>query len=76
MASSGEASQLPPNAFEDRSATVIGVVTFCLFFATCMVGLRLWTRKKLINQLGIDDYACLAALVSSPSFAFSYVLVR
>ncbi|KAK0725554.1 hypothetical protein B0H67DRAFT_659165 [Lasiosphaeris hirsuta] len=63
MASSGQAPQLPPNALEDRAATVIGVVAFCLLFATCMVGLRIWTRKKIINQLGLDDYACVAGLL-------------
>ncbi|KAK3681816.1 hypothetical protein B0T22DRAFT_349428, partial [Podospora appendiculata] len=57
------AATLPPNALDDRSATVIGVVAFCLFFSTLMVGLRLWTRKKIIDQLGIDDYACVAALL-------------
>lgn len=57
------APQLPPNAFEDRRATVIGVVAFCLLFSTTMVGLRLWTRTKLINQMGWDDYACVAGLV-------------
>ncbi|KAK5659601.1 hypothetical protein OQA88_805 [Cercophora sp. LCS_1] len=59
------APQLPPNAFEDKRATVIGVVVFCLLFATTMVGLRVWTRKKIINQLGWDDYACVAGLITT-----------
>ena len=57
------AAALPPNAFEDQRATVIGSVVFCLLWSTAMVGLRLWTRGVVIKQLGIDDYACLAGLV-------------
>ncbi|GAB1319871.1 Rhodopsin domain-containing protein [Madurella fahalii] len=57
------AAALPPYAFEDRSATVIGVVVFCLVWATSMVGLRLWTRWKIIKQVGLDDYACVSGLL-------------
>ena len=60
---SGAAPALPPNAGDDRRATVIGVVVFCLLFTTGIVGLRIWTRKKIINQLGIDDYFCVLGLV-------------
>ncbi|KAK4032008.1 hypothetical protein C8A01DRAFT_20855 [Parachaetomium inaequale] len=60
MASAGA---LPPNAFEDRRATVIGGITFCLLWSTTVVGLWLWTRGVVIKQLGIDDYACLAGLL-------------
>ncbi|KAK1828638.1 hypothetical protein QBC39DRAFT_223658, partial [Podospora conica] len=65
------APELPPNAFEDRRATVIGVVVFCLLVSTTMVGLRLWTRKKIINQLGWDDYACVAGLIATYATAIS-----
>jgi hypothetical protein len=65
MASLDAASALPPNAFEDVSGTVIGVVSFCLAFATLMVGLRLWTRK-IIDQMGMDDYAIILGLVRPP----------
>ncbi|KAH6843212.1 hypothetical protein B0I37DRAFT_418336 [Chaetomium sp. MPI-CAGE-AT-0009] len=60
MASPGA---LPPNAYEDRRATVIGVVTFCLLWSTAVICLRLWTRGVVIKQLGIDDYMCLVALL-------------
>ncbi|KAK3358225.1 hypothetical protein B0T25DRAFT_452789 [Lasiosphaeria hispida] len=63
--SSADTPALPPNAFEDRSTTVIAIVAFCLLFATVMVGLRLWTRKKIIDQLGGDDYACIVGLVAT-----------
>ena len=57
------APALPPNAFDDISGTVIGVVSFCLVWSTLMVGLRLWTRKVIINQLGWDDYMIVVGLV-------------
>ncbi|KXX77961.1 hypothetical protein MMYC01_206789 [Madurella mycetomatis] len=54
---------LPPYAFEDKSGTIIGVVVFCLLWATFMVSLRLWTRWRIIKQVGIDDYACVSGLL-------------
>lgn len=30
-----------------------------------MVGLRFWTRKAIINQVGIDDWTMLLGLVSA-----------
>lgn len=59
------AAALPPNAYEDQRPTVIGSVVFCLLWSTGMVGLRLWTRGVVIKQLGVDDYMCLAGLVSN-----------
>ncbi|KAK4202124.1 hypothetical protein QBC40DRAFT_322342 [Triangularia verruculosa] len=56
---------LPPNAHEDKSSTVIGVIIFCLVWSTAMVGMRLWSRAKMIKQLGVDDYACLAGLLTT-----------
>jgi len=64
MASSGQASPaVPPDAFDDRSGIVIGVVVFGLVWSTLMVSLRIFTRAKIIHQVGIDDYACVVALV-------------
>jgi len=64
MSSPQEEVVLPPWAFDDRSPTIIGVVVFCLLWSTTLVGLRIWTRKKILNELGWDDYACIAGLVS------------
>ncbi|KAK4188597.1 hypothetical protein QBC35DRAFT_451095 [Podospora australis] len=63
MSSTSDAPPLPPGALDDRSGTVIGVVIFCLLWSTAMVGLRLWSRGRIIKQLGIDDYACIAGLL-------------
>jgi hypothetical protein len=59
-----DSSQLPPGSFDDRSPVVIGSVVFCLVVATVAVSLRIYTRKFVINQLGIDDYFSVFALVS------------
>ncbi|KAK3368697.1 putative integral membrane protein [Podospora didyma] len=56
---------LPPNTFDDRSSVVLGTVAFCLLWATMMVGLRLWTRGKILKELGVDDYACIAGLLAT-----------
>ena len=58
------ATELPPNAYEDQRATVVGSVVFCLVWCTVMVGLRLWTRGVILKHMGLDDYACLMGLVS------------
>ncbi|VBB86074.1 Putative protein of unknown function [Podospora comata] len=56
---------LSSNAHEDKSSTVIGAIIFCLVWSTVMVGMRLWTRGKMIKQLGIDDYACILGLLTA-----------
>ncbi|KAL2137867.1 hypothetical protein VTI28DRAFT_7936 [Corynascus sepedonium] len=59
------AADLPPHAYEDQRATVIGVVAFCLVWATALVGARMWTRGVIIKQLGVDDYMCVAGLLAT-----------
>ncbi|KAK4171790.1 hypothetical protein QBC36DRAFT_390887 [Triangularia setosa] len=56
---------LPANAHEDKSYTVISVIIFCLIWSTAMVGMRLWTRGKMIKQFGMDDYACIVGLMTT-----------
>ncbi|KAK0609242.1 hypothetical protein B0T14DRAFT_601099 [Immersiella caudata] len=68
---SGAPPALPPNAFEDATGKVIGVATFCLVISTLMVGLRLWTRKIIINQLGWDDYTIILGLIATYGSAIS-----
>ncbi|KAK4163859.1 hypothetical protein QBC43DRAFT_300823 [Cladorrhinum sp. PSN259] len=64
--SSQSTPQLPPGALtDDKSGTVIGVVVFCLLWSTAMVGMRLWVRAGIIKQFGIDDYACIAGLLTT-----------
>ncbi|KAH6644955.1 hypothetical protein BKA67DRAFT_664808 [Truncatella angustata] len=47
---------------ESRAPIVIGVATFLMMGATSAVGLRFYTRKVILNQLGIDDWLSLGAL--------------
>ncbi|KAL2170619.1 hypothetical protein VTG60DRAFT_4632 [Thermothelomyces hinnuleus] len=56
MSTSTSPDAPPAPAFEDRRATVIGTVVFCLVWATTLVWARLWTRGAIIKKLGIDDY--------------------
>ena len=63
-------SQLPPNYDESRKATVIGVSIFLMLVCTLMISLRIWTRKVVINQMGVDDYLAIATLVCVPTLRF------
>lgn len=55
---------LPPGSFDTRVPTVIAVIAFTLTVATAAVGLRIYTRKYIINNMGFDDYFAVFALVS------------
>lgn len=59
----------PQQMAEDRSATVIGVVTMCFVVASSMLGLRLWTRIQIVKQTGADDWVAAVSLVSLFRFA-------
>jgi len=52
-----------PGFHDDRSGLAIFCVVFCLTVATIMVGLRIWTRKFIINKMGMDDYAAIIAML-------------
>jgi hypothetical protein len=55
--------ELPPGFDDDKSWVAIFVVVMCLTVATTMVGLRIWTRKFIINKMGMDDWAAIVTLV-------------
>ncbi|KAK0639941.1 hypothetical protein B0T16DRAFT_288071, partial [Cercophora newfieldiana] len=73
MSSPDAAPALPPNAFDDQSGTVIGVAAFLLSLSTIVVGLRLWTRKIIIDQMGWDDYAIILGLAMNWASGMSIV---
>lgn len=50
-------------ASENREDVTIGVAVFTLLVATTAVSLRIYTRKAIINKLGIDDFCAVVALV-------------
>lgn len=62
-------AELPPGSFDTRVPTVIGVIAFTLAVATITVCLRIYTRKYIINRMGIDDYFAILALVSLASLS-------
>ncbi|KAL2194340.1 hypothetical protein P885DRAFT_43209 [Corynascus similis CBS 632.67] len=64
-AQSASPAPLPARALEDWRATVIGIVAFCLAWATVMVCARLWTRGVIIKKLGVDDYMCVVGLLAT-----------
>ncbi|SPO05190.1 related to integral membrane protein [Cephalotrichum gorgonifer] len=55
--------ELIPGYYDDRSWVSIFYVVLCLTVATIMVGMRIWTRKAIINKMGIDDWAAIITLV-------------
>ena len=59
----GPPPELIPGYYDDRSGLAIFCVVFCLTVATIMVGLRIWTRKVIIDKLGLDDWAAIITLV-------------
>ena len=68
MADAGAGAGMPPpemipGFYEDRSGLAIFCVVFCLVVATIMVGLRTWTRKVIINKMGMDDWAAIITLL-------------
>jgi hypothetical protein len=48
---------------ESRATVVIGVAVALMLCATTAVVLRLYTRKIILNQLGLDDWLSIGALV-------------
>lgn len=68
MADTGDFPPRPPpeqipGYYDDRSGLAIFYVVLCLTVATIFVGLRIWTRKVIINMLGVDDWAAMITLV-------------
>ena len=51
-------------ARENRIDIPICVAVFTLIVATTAVTARIYTRKRLLNQFGLDDGFAVAALVS------------
>ncbi|TDZ44949.1 hypothetical protein CTRI78_v009212 [Colletotrichum trifolii] len=56
----------PPSGSDvDRTATVIGSVVLCILVPATLVGLRLYTRTKVITLFGVDDVLAIVALVAT-----------
>jgi hypothetical protein len=59
---SGPPPGMDPN--ESRADTIIGVVSFVLTVAATALGLRIYTRRVLLKQFGLDDWLACVAFVS------------
>ncbi|EQB55417.1 hypothetical protein GCG54_00014919 [Colletotrichum gloeosporioides] len=57
-------AKLPADSYEDQRGVVIGSVVFCIMFPTTLVGLRIYTRTKVIELFGIDDVLAIAGLLA------------
>ncbi|KAI0018079.1 hypothetical protein F4780DRAFT_795424 [Xylariomycetidae sp. FL0641] len=55
-----DSSALP---HDDKSGALIATVVVCLTVATAATGLRIFTRRVVLNAIGYDDYLAVAALV-------------
>jgi len=58
-----EATAPPPPNYDNRAGTVIAVSVFLMCVSTLFVGLRIYTRKVIKNEMGIDDYFAILTLV-------------
>ncbi|KAI8215591.1 Satratoxin biosynthesis SC1 cluster protein 4 [Colletotrichum sp. SAR11_239] len=63
-------AKLPADSYEDQRGVVIGSVVFCIMFPTTLVGLRIYTRTKVIELFGIDDVLAIAGLTFFVSIVF------
>ena len=55
----------PPGGDQNKAPMLRAVLSSELSLATVVVGLRLFTRLKLIHSPGMDDWIMLATFVSS-----------
>jgi uncharacterized membrane protein len=66
MSNSTAAGQLPADLpTESRAPVIIIILAVLLPLATLFVGLRFYSRKYHQNDVGIDDWVILLALVGS-----------
>jgi hypothetical protein len=52
-----------PGIPRDNGPVLIALATIFLGFSTIVVSLRLYTRRWILNSIGVDDYCILAGLV-------------
>lgn len=52
------------SAYGGKGPMVNGILWAEVVITAVFVGLRLYTRKEILNAVGADDYLCILALVS------------
>ncbi|KAK1546048.1 hypothetical protein CPAR01_00015 [Colletotrichum paranaense] len=60
---------------DDRRTTVVASVVFCILFVTAMVGLRIYTRTRVIVLFGIDDILAVVALLATTGCGIAIALM-
>jgi hypothetical protein len=55
--------QPPPPDYASEANTVIGVSAFLCAWATVFVAVRIYTRARIVQKVGIDDYLAVVSLV-------------
>ncbi|KAK1640116.1 hypothetical protein BDP81DRAFT_446493 [Colletotrichum phormii] len=67
---------IPPEVYQDdRRTTVVASVVFCILFVTAMVGLRIYTRTRVIVLFGIDDILAVVALLATTGCGIAIALM-
>jgi hypothetical protein len=56
-----------PEFSESRAAIIIAVGSVCVTLCCVAAGLRFYVRGFLIRKIGLDDWALLWSVVSSPA---------
>jgi hypothetical protein len=51
---------------QSKVAEIIAVVTFMAILSSIVVALRMFTRLKILNACGLDDWLMVAAQVPQP----------
>ncbi len=54
---------LPPGSYDSAESTLIGIIVFTLLVSTAAVGARIYTRWRIVNKVGVDDWMAMASLV-------------
>ncbi|OLN96006.1 hypothetical protein CCHL11_07084 [Colletotrichum chlorophyti] len=69
-------SALPPEVYaDDQRTTVVGSVVFMIMLTSAVVGLRLYTRTRVITLLGIDDILAAVALLATTGCGIAIALM-
>lgn len=66
----------PEEAAESNLGWILGVLGTFHFIAIVFVGLRIWTRVRIVKTFGKDDVFMILAIVSLPPLVYSAARVR
>jgi len=64
---SSSTGDLPPGSDDSRAPGIIASATLFWVFAASLVALRFYTRIKIVQVFGVEDWILFAALVRLPT---------